>query len=72
MINLSLWLANTILVLSRMFIWRQKFSTKRLDDANYFRFLRYELLSISFILQKEIHSECIPLSWARLFDFFSI
>ena len=55
-------MVNTILVLSRMFIWRQKFSTKRLDDANYFRFLRYELLSISFILQKEMHSECIPLS----------
>ena len=40
---------NTVLALSEMFLWAQKFTSKRLDSAQYINYLKRELKSIFII-----------------------
>ena len=42
---------NTILILSRYFIWKQKFTSKKLDEVTFINYMRDHLLII-FRVQK--------------------
>ena len=56
--------------MSRLFIWKQKFATKQLDDAEYFKFLERELIMAYTVLNAKQVPENIDIQWALLFDFF--
>ena len=63
-------MVNTIIALSRLFIWKQKFATKQLDEAEYFKFLERELIMAYTVLNAKQVPENIDIQWALLFDFF--
>ena len=57
---------NTILILSRYFIWQQKFTTKALDDVHYINFMNGKL-NLVYQCQKLKNIELNSIKDWRLF-----
>ena len=63
---------NTILMLSRYFIWRNKFTTKQLDEINYINYIKDQLELIyqcKIIKEKKIK---FLEDWKALLEHFEI
>ena len=61
---------NTVLALSRYFIWQQKFTRKKLNLHAYLPFMKSELwLSVNSLLTK---GEFIPLDWSKVLEYFKV
>ena len=63
---------NTVLVLSKMFLWAQKFTSKRLDSAQYINYLKRELKSIFIICKVKELSLLDCKNWTQLLTFFDL
>ena len=63
---------NTILILSRYFIYQQKFNTKKLDDVHYINFIK-DQLSLIYISQKAKNKEIDFIKdWVYFLDHFDV
>ena len=63
---------NTLLILSRYFIWKQKFTTKRLDEVDFINFIKTQLeliYSCKKVIEKQI--EFIK-EWEAILDHFQV
>ena len=65
-------LVNTIIALSKYFVWTQKFTSKKLDEAHYFLYLKKELTTISFLLKSKYDPPTYSKKWDQVFNFFGI
>ena len=63
---------NTILLLSKQFLWKQKFTSKKLDDVMFINFMRTELNQLVNIMQiKEKSAEFLK-NWDSILDHFEV
>ena len=63
---------NTFLALSRQFIYKQKFTTKSLDEVTFINYMKKELKNLyNFHLMKEKAAEFIKL-WYKIYDHFEV
>ena len=63
---------NTILLLSRQFIWRQKFTCKSLDEDKFITFIRQELKTL---LNVHLYKGKLPIfinDWQAILDHFEV
>ena len=63
---------NTILFLSRQFIWRQKFTTKTLDEVNFIIFMRQELKNLFNVHFYEGKLHLFIIDWQAILDHFEV
>ena len=63
---------NTVLALSKMFLWAQKFTSKRLDSAQYINYLKRELKSIFIICKVKELSLLDCKNSTQLLTFFDL
>jgi hypothetical protein len=63
---------NTLLLLARQFIYRQKFTTKSLDEVQYLNFMRNELKNLynTHVFREKVNK--FMLDWQSIFDHFDI
>ena len=63
---------NTILFLARQFIWRQKFTSKSLDEVQFINFLRQELKNLfnAHFFRGKMHE--FMSDWHAIFDHFEV
>ena len=63
---------NTMLLLSRYFIWKQKFTSKELDEVNFINYAN-DHLSLIYNCKKITGKEALFLTdWAVLLDHFQV
>ena len=63
---------NTVLLLSREFIWVQKFTSKKLDIVLYINFMKRELTLLSEIVQTKNETNEFSKCWPPILDFFEV
>ena len=62
---------NTLILLAKQFLWRQKFGSKKLDELQYIMFMRRELPLLEKLLEfKGNDSFCKE--WVPIFQYFEI
>ena len=63
---------NTVLLLSREFIWVQKFTSKKLDIIMYINFMKQELTQLFEIVQIKNKTNEFLKCWLPILDFFEV
>ena len=63
---------NTVLLLSREFIWVQKFTSKKLDIITYINFMKQELTQLYEIVQIKNKTNEFLKCWLPILDFFEV
>ena len=63
---------NTILILSRGFIWQQKFTSKELDEVNFLNFTRGHLFTISNCQKLKGKESEFWMDWKVILDHFQV
>ena len=63
---------NTILFLARQFIYRQKFTTKTLDEVAYINYMKQEIKSVYDAHLFKGESERFIQDWACILDRFDV
>ena len=63
---------NTVLLLSREFIWVQKFTSKKLDIIMYINFMKRELAQLFELVQIKNKTNEFLKCWLQILDFFEV
>jgi hypothetical protein len=63
---------NTILILSRYFIWKQKFTSKRLDEVDYINYIRGQLELIYFCKIANEKIDGFRKDWESILEHFQV
>ena len=65
-------LVNSILVLARYFIYQQKFTTKTLDEVNFFNFFRAQLTFMLQKVKKKFNERVLANEWSQISELFGV
>ena len=63
---------NTVLLLSREFIWVQKFTSKKLENRKYMNFMKNELTQLFQIVQINYKTNEFLKCWLPILNFFEV
>ena len=63
---------NTMLLLAKQFIWREKFGSKNIDEANYISFMRRELGFLQENMDFQGNGMKFRTNWIDILDHFNV
>ena len=63
---------NTMLLLAKQFIWKEKFGSKNIDEANYISFMRRELCFLQKNMDFKGNGAKFRTDWFNLLQHFDI